>query len=175
MTTESIPNAKIERCVDLTEQILSDPNEKVVIMNSFKAPCEQLAQLLKEYNPLVCTGDTSDDLVDKYKEMFQNDNEHRVMICTGQKMGTGHTLNRSQYLIMFDGAYTAALNTQWEDRIHRVNNTKPAFIYYLWALDTFDMRVKELVDMKGAISDYIVDGVTETHLNILKRYIEELR
>ena len=49
------------------------------------------------------------------------------------------------------------------------------FIYHLWALDTFDMRVKELVDMKGAISDYIVDGVTEAHLNILKRYIEELR
>lgn len=175
LTNEEIPNSKLDRCIDLAEQILSDPNEKLVIMNSFKAPCEQQAKLLQKYNPLICTGDTPDDLVDQYKEMFQNDNEHRVMICTGQKMGTGHSLNRAAYLILFSSPWTESVLTQWEDRIHRVNNTRPAFIYHLWALDTFDMRVKELVDMKGAISDYIVDGVTEAHLNILKRYIEELR
>ena len=144
-------------------------------MNTFKAPCEKLAEELKQYNPLVCTGEISDDLANTYKEIFQNDDEHRVLICTGQKMGTGHTLNRASYLIMFSSPWTDSLATQWEDRIHRADNTRPAFIYYLWALDTFDMRVKELVDMKGAISDYIVDGVTEAHLNILKRYIEELR
>lgn len=40
LTNEIIPNAKIERCIDLANQILSDPNEKLVIMNYFKAPCE---------------------------------------------------------------------------------------------------------------------------------------
>jgi SNF2 family DNA or RNA helicase len=175
LTTENIPNAKIERCIDLAEQILSDPNEKLVIMSTFKAPCTQLAQFLQQYNPLVCTGETPDDLVDQYKEMFQNDNEHRIMICTGQKMGTGHTLNRAHYSIFINTPYTDAVLEQWEDRIHRIGTKEPVFIYHLWALDTFDMRVKELVDMKGAISDYIVDGVTEAHINILRRYIEELR
>ena len=175
LTNEEIPNVKIDRCIDLAEQILSDPNEKLAIFSCFKEPCKQLFTLLKDYNPLICTGDTSDDLVDQYKEMFQNDNEHRVMICTGQKMGTGHTLNRAHYSIFIDTPYTAAVLEQWEDRVHRIGTKDPVFIYHLWALDTFDMRVKELVDMKGAISDYIVDGVTEAHLNILKRYIEELR
>ena len=90
-------------------------------------------------------------------------------------MGTGHTLNRAHYSIFIDTPYTAAVLEQWEDRIHRIGTKEPVFIYHLWALDTFDMRVKELVDMKGAISDYIVDGVTEAHINILRRYIEELR
>ena len=36
LTTESIPSAKIERCIDLAKQILSDPDEKVVIFSCFK-------------------------------------------------------------------------------------------------------------------------------------------
>ena len=31
LTTETIPSAKVDRCVDLVEQILTDPDEKVVI------------------------------------------------------------------------------------------------------------------------------------------------
>ena len=36
LTTENIPSAKIERCIDLAKQILSDPDEKVVIFSCFK-------------------------------------------------------------------------------------------------------------------------------------------
>lgn len=175
LTNEEIPNAKIDRCVDLAEQILSDPNEKLVIMNMFKAPCEQIAKALNKYSPLICTGDVPDDIVSNYVDKFQTDPNCRVMICTGQKMGTGITLNASSNMILFSCPWTEGVLTQWEDRVHRIGSKNPVFIYHLWALDTFDMRVKELVDMKGAISDYIVDGITDTHLNILKKYIEELR
>ena len=78
-------------------------------MSVFKEPCKQLFKLLGKYNPLLCTGETPEDLVNHYKEMFQNDNEHRIMICTSQKMGTGHTLNRAHYSIFIDTVYTHAV------------------------------------------------------------------
>ena len=83
LTTESIPSAKIERCIDLVDQILSDPEEKVVIFSCFKEPCNNLYPRLKKYNPLLCTGDVDDATINRSIELFQTDDEHRVIICTG--------------------------------------------------------------------------------------------
>ena len=139
LTTENISSAKIERCISLCDQILSDPNEKVVIFTFFKETCNQLMEKLAHYNPVLCTGDVPDDIVDQRKYMFNNDNEHRILIGTGQKMGTGHSLNyKCSYLICLGYPYTFGMLSQWCDRVHRLDNKRPAFIYLLWTLDTFD-------------------------------------
>lgn len=177
LTTESIPSAKIERCVDLCDQFLSDPNEKVLIFTFFKETCNQLIEKLKSYNPLLCTGDIPDDVVAKNVELFNEDNEHRILIGTGQKIGTGLSMSKKcQYAIFVGYPWNDAILSQWQDRIHRVNNTRPAFIYMLWTLDTFDLYQKELIETKGAISDYIIDDDQSPELiNKLKKYIEDLR
>ena len=47
---------------------------------------------------------------------------------------------------------------QHEDRIHRIGTKEPVFIYRLWCNDTFDIRIKQILDQKKALSDYIVDN-----------------
>ena len=58
---------------------------------------------------------------------------------------------------------------QVEDRINRITNTKPAFIYRLICEGTIDEVVADIIDMKQAISDYMVDDKADAHvINILK-------
>ena len=176
LTTESIPSAKIERCIDLAKQILSDPDEKVVIFSCFKESINFIHKQLAEFNPLLCTGDIPDDIISNNVDMFQNDSEHRVIVCTGQKMGTGITLNRAHYAIFINTPWTAGVQEQWEDRIHRIGTKQPVFIYRLWVKDTIDERVLDILNTKGALSDYVIDDeMTTQQLAILRQYIEELR
>ena len=62
-----------------------------------------------------------------------------------------------------------------QDRIHRIGSKNPVFIYNLITKDTIDERVNEIVTDKGAIADYIIDDeISESGINSLRKYIEEL-
>ena len=175
LTTEDIPSAKIDRCVDLAEQILSDPQEKLVVFSMFKEPLNPLMDKLKKYNPFLCTGDVDDSVIANNITTFQEDEEHRVMLCTISKMGTGVTLNRAGYSIFLSTPWTDGVQTQAEDRIHRIGTKKPVFIFRLWTKDTIDERVLELINTKKALSDYVVDDdMSEQTLDVLRKYIQEM-
>lgn len=174
LTSKKIEASKIDRCCDLVEQIVSQ-GEKVVIMSTFKEPVYLLNNLLKEYNPLLCVGDQKEATISKNIDDFQNDAEHKIFIGTYSKASTGITLNRATYMICLDECWTAAQNIQAQDRIHRITNTRPVFIYNLIANDTIDEHVHELSQLKKDLSDYMVDGkYNEELIKNLRKIIEDL-
>jgi ERCC4-related helicase len=67
-TDQAIPSSKIERCIDLTEQILTDPDEKVVIFTAFKETAKTIQEKLKHHNALLCTGDVPEHLIEYNKD-----------------------------------------------------------------------------------------------------------
>ena len=78
-------------------------------------------------------------------------------------------------MICIDTPYTAALQEQVEDRINRINNTKPAFIYRLICQNTIDEAVMNILEVKQAISDFIVDDKADAKaIEILRNYVEDL-
>ena len=173
LTTDNISSSKIERAVDLTEQIVAN-GDKVVIFSTFKETVYELQRQLQHLGLVVATGDQSDDEIDFAKNSLQEDPNTKVFVGTWQKCGTGLTLTAASYLIFIDTPWTMADTQQASDRIHRIGTKDSVFIYNLIARDTIDERVWELVNDKGAISDYIVDEkITENGLNILRKYIEE--
>ena len=174
LTTEPVSSTKIDRCVDLVEQIVSN-NEKVIIYSTFKETLNVLSNKLVSLKPVICTGDIKDELISKRIDEFQTNPECKVMLATWSKMGTGFTLTAAKNAIFIDCAWTASANEQAEDRIHRIGSKDPVFIYYLWANNTIDMRVKELVEDKSLISDYIVDDKISPKLfSKLKQIIVDL-
>ena len=174
LTSAEVISSKLERCKDLTEDIVSQ-GDKVVIMTQFKESVYQLREMLSNLNPLIGTGDMKDQEVSKNIDLFQNDNEHKVIICTQAKMGTGITLNRARYLIMLDEPYTDALYTQCTDRIHRINNTEAVFIYNLICANTYDEVVSHIVSRKRALSNYMIDNKEDDDtIDIIRNYISNL-
>ena len=170
LSTAKIKNSKAERCVELVEEITSN-GEKVVIFSTFKEPLYNLCTLLKDYKPLMCTGDQKDSDVEKFKDMFQEDDEHMVLLATAEKMGTGQTLTRASYGIFLDSTWTDALETQAEDRIWRIGSNKSVIIYKLIAKGTIDERIQEILTRKRALSDYVVDNKVTNEVEELKELL----
>lgn len=174
LTTSPIKSAKLQRAIDLTRQIISS-GEKVVIFSTFKEPIYELQKELKDLNPLVVTGDTKTDPV-VVSEEFQKNPDRKVFLGTWQKAGTGIDLYAASYLIFIDTPWTEGVFTQCSDRIYRIGTSKNVFIYNLITKDTIDEKVWELVQLKGAISDYIIDDkLSENSITILRKYIENLK
>ena len=155
LSTEISESAKIERAKDIVEQAINQ-KDKIVIFSTFKQTVYRLADELKQYGVVVATGDQNDIEIDEAKNRF-NDKDINVFIATWQKMGTGHTLTQASYMIFIDTPWTQADINQISDRIYRIGQTKPCFIYTLIAKDTYDERVKRITEYKGKLSDYLID------------------
>lgn len=174
LTSSPVVSSKIERCIDLVDDIVSQ-GDKVVIMSAFKEPIYQLEELLKKYHPLVGTGDMKDQDVSDNIDKFQKIEKYKVFLGTQSKMGTGVTLNAARYLIMIDQPWTYAIYEQCTDRIHRINNKEPVFIYNLICEDTIDEVVAKVINRKKALADYMVDDKDDYEtLKVLERYITDL-
>ena len=175
LTSEKIESSKILRAVDLAQQLV-DNGDKVVIFSVFKETADVLYDKLKDYKPLLNTGDIPDKEIQENINKFQTDDKCKIFIGTFAKCSTGITLNKASYMICVDSCWTAALCQQAEDRIHRIGSTQPVFIYYLSCENTIDDRVEEIVMDKGAISDYVVDDqVSEQQMESLKKYLLEMK
>ncbi len=157
LTTQDILSSKLERCVEIVEDLVSQ-GEKVVVLSTFKEPVYQLAKLLERFRPLVATGDVDDQIAFDRMEQFQNDPNSMVFMGTHGKCGTGFTLNAASYMICIDTPYTHSSFSQSTDRIWRVTNTRPAFITVLTCGDSIDERVAEIVENKKELADFLVDG-----------------
>ena len=175
LTSEDIPSVKMDRCCELIEELTSN-GEKVVVFSTFKKTLDDLLPRLSQYNPLLCHGDVSDDVISRRIDTFQNTPDNKVMLCTHQKMGTGITLTAANYAIFLDTPWTSGAMEQAEDRIHRIGSKKPVFIYTLICNNSFDVRVQELIQQKGVISDYVIDDQIDSRtLDLLKQWILELK
>ena len=174
LTTESIPSTKIDRAVDLANQIVSG-GDKVVIFSTFKDTVYKLREELVDLGVVMATGDNSSDEIEKAKVRFQNDDSVKIFLGTWQKCGTGITLTAASYMIFLDTPWTDSVYTQAQDRIYRIGTNKSVTIYNLIAKDTIDERVLEIVNDKKAIADYVVDDeITQCGIDSLRKYIEDL-
>jgi SNF2 family DNA or RNA helicase len=173
LTTQNIVSSKIERAVEIAEDLL-EAGEKVVIFSVFKETVYQLAKMLEAYQPLVGTGDVNEQTIKANIEAFQNDPNSKLFIGSHAKMGTGFTLNAASYMICIDTPYTDASFSQSTDRIWRITNTRPAFVTVITCADTIDERVREIVETKKDLSDFVVDGKENAISDALARELRNI-
>ena len=172
LTTQSIESIKVTRAFEYIEELCSQ-GEKVVIFSMFKEPLNQLAAKLEGFRYSLNTGDTPDQVAFDSMTRFQEDPNEQIFLGTYGKCGTGFTLNSSMYLVCLDTPYTWSLFEQGVQRVHRVNNTRPAFIKVLVCSETIDERVQEIVETKKELGEYLVDGVGDGTVD--SRLTDELR
>lgn len=157
LTTQDIESVKIQRAIEMTEELV-EQGEKVVIFSNFKEPLYQLAAKLSQFRLSVNTGDTPDSEIARNVEKFQEDPNEQVFLASYSKMGTGWTLNSAANMICLDTPFTYAMLEQALERIHRINNTRPAYVSILVCEGTIDERVQEIVESKKDLGEFLVDG-----------------
>lgn len=172
LTTQDIESIKVTRAFEYIQEIVSQ-GEKVVVFSVFKEPLHQLAAKLDGFRYTLNTGDVDDATVMSNVTRFQDDPNEQVFLGSCSKMGVGYTLNSSMYLIFIDTPYTFALFEQCYQRVHRISNTRPAYIKVLVCEETIDERVQEIVETKKELGEYLVDGVGDGTVD--SRLTDELR
>ena len=156
LSTSVLESAKLDRLEDLVNQIVSQ-GDKVAVFSNFKGTVPEVMRRLSKYNPVSCTGDNTDTEISNNKNIFNTNNDCKVIVSTWQKMGTGHTLTAANYVIFIDTPYTMADFMQVSDRIYRIGQNKSCTVITLIAKDTYDERVKEILETKDNLTKEILD------------------
>lgn len=172
LTTQTIESIKVTRAFEYIQEITSQ-GEKVVVFSMFKEPLHQLAAKLEGFRYSLNTGEVADDIAFANMTRFQEDSKEQVFLGTFGKCGTGFTLNSAMYLVCIDTPYTFSLFEQGYQRVHRISNTRPAFIKVLVCSDTIDERVQQIVETKKELGEYLVDGIEMQNTD--SRLVDELR
>lgn len=147
-------NAKMERMVELVEEITGS-GRKVVIFSEWEKVTAEAYSLLSAYNPAYVAGNSN---VEEEKTKFKEEESCKVIIGTRGKLGTGHTLTEASYVIFLDKPWNLANTEQAEDRTHRIGTTETVNIITLVAKDTIDERIEDVIFKKGNMSKALVDG-----------------
>ena len=166
VSSSTTKSAKLDRLCELVSDIVSQ-GDKVVVFGTFKSAMKEAYNRLKEYNPVICTGDNTDSEINASKKIFEQDDKCKVFVATWQKMGTGHTLTSANYLIFIDTPWTRADYDQATDRIYRIGQKKHVFVTTLVTKGTYDERVLEIVEKKEVLSGYLVDDKFRERLKML--------
>lgn len=133
--------------------------EQVVVMAPFQDFGRALQRRLEQAGvaSLLLDGDISPARRGRMAALFKK-RRYAVLIGGIKSMGEGHSFECASHLILpsIDWAYDQ--NRQAEDRVHRLNSTKPVTIYAMVTENTVDVRLAGLYREKGDASSLALDG-----------------
>lgn len=150
---------KVDIAKEVIENII-DSGEKVLVFSSFVEPLKQLKNYFGD-KAVILTGETS--LVDRENiiNSYQNDTNIKVF-CGGIKSaGVGITLTAAANVLFLDYSWNPADHHQALDRAHRPGAEYESLnIYQLFASETIDEDLKEMLNKKQKIFDQVIEGVS---------------
>lgn len=168
-------NAKLARLLQLLDDILADPDEKVVIFSNWVEPLRTLYRFISQRYKICCyTGTMKPAVREKHKKVFLTNPNYRIMIGTVGALGTSHTLTVARNVIFYDSPWNPSDIEQCEDRCHRPGSTQSVNVYTLITRDTVDEKVHALLSKKEGTAKYIVDDTLDirNHPEILDYLLE---
>lgn len=142
----ALATAKIPALIKLVEEY-EEQEEPVVVFSAHRAPIDAFAS---REGWRVITGDTPAEERVEIQQAFQ-DGKLKGVAGTIDSAGTALTLTRASNAIFVDLEWTPALNTQAEDRILRIGQTRGVLITILVANFPLDQRVTALLQTKKRI------------------------
>ena len=157
LSTTVQESAKLDRMEELVADAVEN-GHKVVIFSNWTQMTTPIAKRLAKYNPAVITGEINADTRQQMVDKFQNNPKCYVMVGTIGALGTGLTLTAGTVEIFLDHPWNRALYDQAVDRCHRIGQRNNVTVYNILCKDTIDERIWDIVNKKGAMSDYMVDG-----------------
>ena len=144
----------IPRTIDLARKCI-DLNHKIII---FCAYDNEINKFIEEFGDMCVyhNGKLTEKKKNTAVERFQNDDSVKVFIGNIISAGVGLTLTAGTVAIFNNFSFVPADNLQAEDRIHRLNQTRPCTIYYQSFNGTYFDKMLEIVHKKEDIIDKII-------------------
>jgi superfamily II DNA or RNA helicase len=163
-------SAKFEVLMDMLPLLLSQ-GRRVLIFSQFTSMLALIAEELRTraIRHLCLTGSTGNrqQLVDDFEA-----GKADVFLISLKAGGTGLNLTSADTVIHYDPWWNPAAQSQATDRVYRIGQTRPVFVYKLIVAGSVEERMLELQQRKRDLADGILQG--EGAATLTERDVEDL-
>lgn len=121
---------------------------KAIVWTSFVANVDWLADQLSSYGAVKVHGSLPIDDRNAAVAAFKNDPRARVLVATPGAAKEGLTLTVANHAIFYDRSFSLDDYLQAQDRIHRISQSEPCYIWNLVGAGTVDEWVDSLLTAK---------------------------
>lgn len=131
---------------------LFQQGEKLVVFAWHK---ETLDSIKKHFpDMLIISGDVKDEQVNENVKNFQNDKSIRIIGLTYKRGGVGLTLTAASHWACLELSWTDGLQSQAEDRCHRIGQLNTVYCHYFMGQDTVDSYLYDIILKKRELSKF---------------------
>lgn len=137
----------VKKCVEL--------GHKVIIFCAFD---NEINKFVDEFGDICVyhNGKLNEKKKNEAVERFQNDDNVKIFIGNIFSAGVGLTLTSGTVCVFNNFSFVPADNLQCQDRIHRLNQTKPCTVYYQSFNGTYFDKMLEIVNNKQEVIDRVI-------------------
>ncbi|MEG1311587.1 MAG: DEAD/DEAH box helicase [Romboutsia sp.] len=153
-------NSKLEILINL---IKDESNRKILVFSQFTKVLQMIGQRLNEENISYSylDGKTSAENRIKIVNEFNNTDNNKIFLISLKAGGTGLNLTSASMVVHFDPWWNPAVESQANDRVHRIGQKNAVNIIKFIAKDTVEERVVNLQDSKKELINDIIDSKLE--------------
>ena len=144
-------------------ELLVGQGHKALVFSQYTSDTSGVAAAasrLREYNPLVITGDVPLQERPAIIERFKSDARHHALIISLRAGGLGLNLQEASYVFHLDRWWNPAVERQAEDRSHRMGQTTKVNVIKYSCNGTIEERIDVILADKQDLFDRLVDDVS---------------
>lgn len=155
-----VARGKIPSACAWTYKMVKKEKQPVVVFGEHQDILDLYTEGLRKLKIRLVRLDGKTSRIER-QQAIDNFQDGKVDVFLGSRSAfEGITLVRATNLMFLERFYTPASEEQAEDRIRRIGQTKPTYIWYLTAIGTIDERIEEIVNRKRRIIARVVGQPT---------------
>lgn len=137
---------------------IMDQTGKIIVYSLFPKVLQKLQNWCNQqkWKTFYIDGSTNDR--QKIVNEFEN-SEQGIFFISLKAGGVGLNLVSCQYVFIYDPWWNSAAEQQAANRVYRIGQDKPVFIYHFLVQDTIEEKIYELQRKKEMLSSNILEGM----------------
>ena len=148
--------------------------EKALVFSQYpNKTLREIEPQLRKFKPLMFDGSMTARKRDDAISRFQDSEENDVMLTSVKAGGVGITLTRANHVFHFDHWWNPATVDQASARAHRIGQKKPVFVHSLYAANTIEERIYNMLREKREIFQQVFGKETHTDDKVLERLSDQ--
>ncbi len=153
-------SVKAEWLSEVVDELEAAGHKALVFSEYLEQGVDRICEAMGEARSCKYVGRLRQRQRQDVQDRFANDPSITVFVATAKTAGVGLTLTEASYVVHFDHWWNPAVARQAEDRTHRIGQTRPVTIYHLWAEDTVDARIRDILRKKQGLFDETIDSLS---------------
>ncbi len=155
--------AKFHALDELIQDVVTR-GEKAIIWTCFVKNIRLLRRRYDRFGAAMLFGDIPIEDRSRIVNSFQHQHDLRVLIANPAAAKEGLTLTAANHAIYLDRNFNLLDYLQSQDRIHRISQERPAFIYNLVGEQTIDAYIDDVVYRKQVVAQYVYGDTTDLQM-----------